>query len=45
LELGNIISVKLFQYAQESIKTLSDPAIKNVVVVGAGYIGIKLAES
>lgn len=45
IELENIISVKLFQDAEKTIEKLRNPEVKNIVVVGAGYIGVEIAES
>lgn len=45
VELKNVQFVKLYQNAQEVIKKLENPAIKKVSVVGAGYIGVELAEA
>lgn len=45
IELENIISVKLFQDAALTIEKIKDESVKNVVVVGAGYIGVELAEA
>lgn len=36
---------KLYQHAQAIIAHLSKPEVKKVVVIGAGYIGIELAEA
>ncbi len=45
-ELANIQKVKLFQHAQEVVEKLNtDASIKNVSVIGAGYIGIELVEA
>nr|WP_307774388.1 FAD-dependent oxidoreductase [uncultured Cetobacterium sp.] len=44
-ELKNVQFVKLYQHAQDVIKKLENPELKNVVVVGAGYIGVELAEA
>ena len=44
-DLQNIQQVKLFQNAQEVVDKLKDDAIKTVAVVGAGYIGVELAEA
>ena len=45
-DLENVQFVKLFQHAQEVIdKLASDSSIKKVAVVGAGYIGVELAEA
>ena len=43
--LKNVQLVKLYQNAQEVIKKLENPNIKKVSVVGAGYIGVELAEA
>ncbi|MBN2842107.1 MAG: FAD-dependent oxidoreductase [Sedimentisphaerales bacterium] len=43
--LENIEICKLYQHAQELIRKADDPSIKSVAVVGAGYIGIELAEA
>lgn len=45
LELENVDVVKLFQDGQKIDKTLDDPTVKNVAVVGAGYIGVEIAEA
>ncbi len=44
-DLENVQQVKLYQDAQEVIEKLKNQDIKNVVVVGAGYIGVELAEA
>lgn len=44
-ELENVQLVKLFQHAEEAIEKLKDESIKHVTVVGAGYIGVELAEA
>ncbi len=44
-DLENVQLVKLFQHAEDVIKKLENPDIRNVVVVGAGYIGVELAEA
>ncbi len=44
-DLENVQFVKLFQDAQATIKRLENPDIKHVTVIGAGYIGVELAES
>ncbi len=44
-ELENIDICKLYQHAQSLIEKANDPAIKSVAVIGAGYIGIELAEA
>lgn len=43
--LENVQFVKLFQHAKDVIEKLKREDIKNVVVVGAGYIGVELAEA
>ncbi|MCL2046431.1 MAG: FAD-dependent oxidoreductase [Oscillospiraceae bacterium] len=43
--LENVQLVKLFQNAEEVIEKLKDPNIKNISVIGAGYIGVELAEA
>lgn len=44
-DLENVQFVKLYQNARDVIEKLKDESIKNVVVVGAGYIGVELAEA
>lgn len=44
-DLENVQFVKLYQDAEDVIKKLENPEIKNIVVVGAGYIGVELAEA
>lgn len=44
-ELENVQFVKLYQHAEDVIKKLENKDIKNIVVVGAGYIGVELAEA
>ncbi len=44
-DLENIVYAKIFQNAQNVIEKLKDPNIKQVAVVGAGYIGVELAEA
>lgn len=44
-ELENVQFVKLFQNAKEVIDKLNHQAINHVTVVGAGYIGVELAEA
>lgn len=46
MDLENVQFVKLFQNAQEVIDKLhTNKEIKHVTIVGAGYIGIELAEA
>jgi NADPH-dependent 2,4-dienoyl-CoA reductase/sulfur reductase-like enzyme len=44
-DLENVQRVKLFQHAEEVIQKLKNPEIKDIVVVGAGYIGVELSEA
>ncbi len=44
-DLKNVQQVKLYQDAEEVINKLEDKSIQNIVVVGAGYIGVELAEA
>ena len=44
-DLENVQMVKLFQNAQDVIEKIKNPDIKTVAVVGAGYIGVELAEA
>lgn len=45
LDLENVDVVKLYQDGQKIDRTLDDAAVKNVAVVGAGYIGVEIAEA
>ena len=45
VDLQNVQLVKLYQNAKEVIEKLKSPEIKKVAVVGAGYIGVELAEA
>ena len=45
LELSGVQSVKLFQDGQKIDKGLEDANVENVAIVGAGYIGVELAEA
>lgn len=44
-KLENLQFVKLYQNSAEVIEKLNNPDIKRVAVVGAGYIGVELAEA
>lgn len=44
-DLENVQQVKLYQNAVEVIEKIKNPEIKNITVVGAGYIGVELAEA
>ncbi|WP_027119346.1 FAD-dependent oxidoreductase [[Mycoplasma] testudinis] len=43
--IKNLVASKTYQHAQEIIRDMEDPAIKRVAIIGAGYIGIELAEA
>jgi NADPH-dependent 2,4-dienoyl-CoA reductase/sulfur reductase-like enzyme len=43
--LQNIYVCKLFQHAADLIEKASEPSVQSVAVIGAGYIGIELAEA
>ncbi|MGL4647755.1 MAG: FAD-dependent oxidoreductase [Mycoplasmoidaceae bacterium] len=43
--LENIQICKTYEHAQKIIKKANDDAIKNVAIIGAGYIGLELAEA
>lgn len=45
VHLKNVQQVKLYQNALDVIEKLKDDTLKNIVVVGAGYIGVELAEA
>ncbi|APJ38144.1 FAD-dependent oxidoreductase [Mycoplasmopsis pullorum] len=44
-EYKNIMLSKLFQHAEAIVEKANDPKVKNIVVVGAGYIGVELVEA
>lgn len=44
-DLKHVEYVKLFQDGEKINLTLDDPEIKNIAVVGAGYIGVEIAEA
>ncbi|WP_308533710.1 H2O-forming NADH oxidase [uncultured Peptoniphilus sp.] len=44
-DLENVQRVKIYQNAKEVIEKLKNPEIKKVTVIGAGYIGVELAEA
>jgi NADPH-dependent 2,4-dienoyl-CoA reductase/sulfur reductase-like enzyme len=44
-DLANIQSVKLFQDGRGANALLDDPSVKTAAVIGAGYIGVELAEA
>ena len=45
IDKDNVLLVKLFQDALKIDKQLEDPGIQHVTVVGAGYIGVEVAEA
>lgn len=45
MDLENVQLVKLYQNAVEVIHKLEDSNLANIVVIGAGYIGVELAEA
>ncbi|MCL2120692.1 MAG: FAD-dependent oxidoreductase [Clostridiales bacterium] len=45
VDLQNVQLVKLFQNAEEVIEKLKNPEIQTISVIGAGYIGVELAEA
>jgi NADPH-dependent 2,4-dienoyl-CoA reductase/sulfur reductase-like enzyme len=45
IELPNVESVKLFQDGQKIHRLLDEADIKRVAVIGAGYIGVEIAEA
>ncbi len=44
-DLEGISFLKLFQHGQDVDRQISDPAVKRVSVIGAGYIGVEIAEA
>ncbi|MDO5737637.1 MAG: FAD-dependent oxidoreductase [Eubacteriales bacterium] len=45
MDLENVFHVKLFQDAQAVIDALEQKEVQKVAVIGAGYIGVELAEA
>jgi len=43
--LDNVYVCKLFQHAATLIEKANEPGIESVAIIGAGYIGIELAEA
>lgn len=43
--LQNIEVCKLYQHAKQLIKKADEPEIKEVTIIGSGYIGLELAEA
>ena len=44
-DLEGLKFLKLFQEGQEVDKEISNPDVKEVAVIGAGYIGVEIAEA
>lgn len=44
-DLENIYVCKLFQHAATLIEKANEPEVESVAIIGAGYIGIELAEA
>ncbi|WP_413614603.1 FAD-dependent oxidoreductase [Helcococcus ovis] len=44
-DLENVQQVKIYQNAVEVVEKLHNPDIKDITVVGAGYIGVELVEA
>jgi NADPH-dependent 2,4-dienoyl-CoA reductase/sulfur reductase-like enzyme len=44
-DLDNVQFVKLYQDGQQADACMNDDAVKNVAVIGAGYIGVEIAEA
>ena len=45
VNLNNILLSKLYQHAQKIKELAVNPEIKNIAVIGAGYIGVELVEA
>lgn len=45
IDLENVQLVKLYQNTQDVINKMENEAIKNITIIGAGYIGVELAEA
>lgn len=45
IDLENIRHVKLYQEAEKVNADMEDSSIRNVAVIGAGYIGVEMAEA
>lgn len=44
-DLENVQCVKIFQDGQQADSALADDRVKDVAVIGAGYIGVEIAEA
>ncbi len=45
MDLGNVQSVKLYQDGQKADACMDIASVKNVAVIGAGYIGVEIVEA
>ncbi|TQC53978.1 NADH oxidase [Mycoplasmopsis mucosicanis] len=45
IEFKNVVLAKTYEHAKHLIEYANDPKIRDVAIVGAGYIGIELAEA
>ena len=45
VNLKNILLAKIFQHAQAIKVAIKDDSVKNIVIIGAGYIGVELVEA
>ncbi|MBU4689872.1 FAD-dependent oxidoreductase [Mycoplasma zalophidermidis] len=45
IDYNNIVLSKLYQHAQKLIEYANDSKVKDVIIVGAGYIGVELVEA
>lgn len=45
VDLENVLLSKIFRHAKVIKERALDPSVKNVVIIGAGYIGIELVEA
>lgn len=45
LDLENVLPIKIYQHAQALHEKADEEGIENVCVIGAGYIGVELAEA
>ncbi len=45
IDLEGVLVSKLYQHAQSIIAKVEDPNVRSVAVIGAGYIGVELAEA
>ncbi|MDI4567743.1 MAG: NADH oxidase, partial [Mycoplasma sp.] len=45
INLKNVLLSKLYQHGQVIVDKANDPNVKKVAIIGAGYIGVELAEA